>query len=302
MIKIKVFSAFCSSENCKFAYDNIYGVFKDFTFTVDNDYTHAILINNAMPKLNIPKENVLGMSFEPICNLQVNDKFINYVIQNVNEYYVPDKGNLPNPFKTHYAFLWHNWRKNWSNIPFEKKPYKMSIIVSEKRILPGHQYRHELVNKILNSDMDIHIFGRGSRKYGYDPRIKGSFNEDNVPYKDYKYTIAIENSLTSAHITEKITNPLSVNTIPIYYGGTDVVKYFDKEPYRLTGNIDNDFKLITDIYENIEKYKMDIKVMRYNLFHGKAYFPKFIMDYWQCNEKKLREMDYISSYSKFFQN
>ena len=40
---------------------------KTFCFTNDNDYTHVILINCPTPNIShIPKENVIGLAFEPI--------------------------------------------------------------------------------------------------------------------------------------------------------------------------------------------------------------------------------------------
>ena len=58
MIKVKFFSSFCDSQNCINVYkritelidDHYYG--KKIVFTIENDYTHAIIVNTAMPKLN----------------------------------------------------------------------------------------------------------------------------------------------------------------------------------------------------------------------------------------------------------
>ena len=38
---------------------------KNYSFTSGEDYTHAILMNKAMPSLRIPRENVIGLAFEP---------------------------------------------------------------------------------------------------------------------------------------------------------------------------------------------------------------------------------------------
>ena len=69
----------------------------------------------------------------------------------------------------------------------------MSIILSFKKLSHGHIYRHLLVDEILKTDMDIHIYGNGSDFYGKDKRIKGKFNELE-PYNNYKYHICIENT------------------------------------------------------------------------------------------------------------
>ena len=51
--------------------------------TNDDNYTHAIIINTCMPKLNIPKENVIGISHEPYIWLFINKNkqvFIEYAL------------------------------------------------------------------------------------------------------------------------------------------------------------------------------------------------------------------------------
>ena len=45
--------------------------------------------------------------------------------------------------------------------------------------------------------------------------------------KDYKFTIAFENSSLSGYTTEKLVEPMTVNSIPIYWGNPDVDKDFN---------------------------------------------------------------------------
>jgi len=86
MIKIKIFCPFSSSKNCKEIYEKInftneidfYGKDKKIYLTSDEDYTHAIIINTIMPTLKISKENVIGLAFEPIYFLGLNQQFIEY--------------------------------------------------------------------------------------------------------------------------------------------------------------------------------------------------------------------------------
>ncbi|MCD7976212.1 MAG: glycosyltransferase family 10, partial [Tannerellaceae bacterium] len=40
--------------------------------------------------------------------------------------------------------------------------------------------------------------------------------------QDYKFTIAFENSSVSGYTTEKLVDPMSVNSLPIYWGNPDV--------------------------------------------------------------------------------
>ena len=74
MKRVKIFSDFCDSQSCKKNFETIggfenvsnYGIDKNVYITSDDDYTHAIIINKAMPTLTIPKDNVIGFAFERV--------------------------------------------------------------------------------------------------------------------------------------------------------------------------------------------------------------------------------------------
>ena len=85
-MKIKVFSDFCTSEVCKEKFEKIckshlienYGEDKEIYITCDDDYTHAVILNKAMPELKIPKSNVIGLACEPVSFLALTPEFIEY--------------------------------------------------------------------------------------------------------------------------------------------------------------------------------------------------------------------------------
>ncbi len=260
---------------------------ENYSFVDDDSYTHAIILNKAMPILKIPKENVIGLAFEPFIELNLNMEFIEYAKKYIGEYYIGIKNIgeyyntqyiLPSPFVEHYSYMWHEWKKN-TKILYLKTEI-MSIIVSLREDYPGHIYRKELVKKILESDMNIHIYGNGSKQFiDNKNRIKGSFLENEPPYKNYKFTIAIENTLSNDYISEKYTNPIMFNTLPIYYGAKNIEKYFGKDwGFRLTGNLEEDFTLIKYIYQNNDKFynSYDKNKTKDILINGYCYFPNLI--------------------------
>jgi len=65
-------------------------------------------MNNAMPNLNIQKENVIGLAFEPIYFLGLTTQFIEYAKKHIGKYYIGDKFDLPAPFIEHFAYMWHS--------------------------------------------------------------------------------------------------------------------------------------------------------------------------------------------------
>lgn len=257
MIKIKIFCPFATSNKCKEVYERInyasqiafYGQDKNYYFVGDNedDYTHAIIINTIMPKLNIPKQNVVGLAFEPIYFLGLTQEFLDYSIKYIGKYFIGDKLNLPEPFIEHFGYMWH------SRPPKEiiSKNKLMSIIVSEKLFAPGHIYRHNLVENIINNNLPIDIYGRGSIKYKYN-RIFGTF-DDAEPYEDYMYSICIENYVCNHYFSEKIMTPLMYNCMPIYYGCRNINSYLENT-INLTGNVVDDMNLIINIINSPQEY------------------------------------------------
>jgi len=259
MIKIKIFCSFSSSSKCKEIYEKIneaseigfYGKDKKYYFVEDDeDYTHAIIINTIMPELKIPKENVIGIAFEPIYFLKLmglNIEFIEYAKKYISKYFIGDKMDLPEPFIENFGFMWYS--RPLKEITFKNK--FMSITLSEKQLAPGHIYRHNLVQNIIKNSLPIDIYGYGSVNYKYN-RIMGTFN-DIEPYENYMFTICIENFVSNHYFSEKIMTPLMYNCMPIYYGCKNINQYIENS-INLTGNINIDLNLIFNIITNPLKY------------------------------------------------
>lgn len=255
MIRIKVFCPFASSKDCKEIYERIsytdeipfYGKDKKYFLVDDDNYTHAIIINTMMPNLTCLKQNVIGLAFEPIKFLHMTSKFIDYANKNIGKYYIGDKGDLPKPFVEHFGYMWHS--RPPKEITIKNK--LMSVIVSEKQSAPGHIYRHNLVRNIIENNLPIDIYGRGSTNYKYD-RICGKFN-DAEPYEDYQFSICIENYVCNHYFSEKVMTPLMYNCVPIYYGCKNIDSYTENI-INLTGDVNTDMILITSIINNPHEY------------------------------------------------
>jgi hypothetical protein len=115
----------------------------------------------------------------------------------------------------------------------------------------------------LNSD-DINPEGN-SYKYRYDlnnflyekaPFIDfySGWGEITDPYKkssvkDYRFSIAIENQITKNWITEKFFDSILYNTIPIYFGCTNIKELYPENGYFLFEDITNHEKCLNLINE-----------------------------------------------------
>lgn len=285
IIKIKIFSTFIKSDKASITYSNVFnipnGIYKNkFQFVSDESYTHAIIQNTAMPNLkNIPKENVLGVAFEPIELLKINQIFLNYAEKYIGTYLIGKNTGLPKNFINHYSYMWHTQNKKDYINPHNKF---MSIIFSNKKSLPGHKLRHQLVNKILDSNLPIDIYGKGcitlKRK---DPRIKGEFSGVE-PFDGYQFSIAIENTESIAYVSEKFVDCICMNVIPIYFGAKNVTDFFGnyKCCHSLSGNSCKDFEFIKNICQNKQDYILNLDKARKSIFSEKAYFPEYIVNKW----------------------
>ena len=290
---IKFFSSFCDSNTCKLTYEKLcetrnmknYGIGfgKELYITTGEDYTHAIILNTAMPHLKVPKENVIGLACEPPAYLGLTEQFINYAKKHIGKYFIGDRifwldttKTLPDLFIEHYAYIWHITPLKY--IPVKNK--LMSIMVSNKLFAPGHKYRHTLVQHILSAGYPVDIYGNGTSTYGagagagsgagsvrpgkmytkpIDLRIKGVFKELE-PYENYQFHICIENFQTTAYFSEKISNALLCGTTPIYLGCKNILQIFPKNVITLSGNIVQDMTLLRNILLKPSNYMANIDV------------------------------------------
>jgi hypothetical protein len=265
MIRIKIFSSFCSSEECKKKFEKVYnskrydfyGENKEIFITTEDDYTHAIILNNAMPDLKVSKENVVGLAFEPLEFLGITNDFILYAKKNIGKYLIGKKENLPDLFVEHFSFLWHN--NPWREIHITEKKNIMSIVFSSKNLAPGHIYRLNLVKQILDEKLPIDIYGTGCSllkkyypNYTSFKNIKGTFNS-NEPYISYLYTVCIENYESNDYFSEKILDALFHNCSPIYFGAKNIDNYFNNI-IKLKGNQLFDIEMLKVILKKPEKY------------------------------------------------
>jgi len=126
-----------------------------------------------------------------------------------------------------------------------KKNKILSIIASGKRQTHGHRLRHEIIN---NKFIDMDVFGQG-----YNP-----IDNKITAFKDYMFSLIIENDNTDNWFTEKIIDCLITGTIPVYWGCNNIGNYFNVKGFIQFKNIE-EFKNITpkltkETYDNMFPY------------------------------------------------
>ena len=65
--------------------------------------------------------------------------------------------------------------------------------------------------------------------------------------KDYKFSMAFENSALSGYTTEKIMNALAADTVPIYWGDPDVGFDFNKEAFVCINDFDTVAEAVAEV-------------------------------------------------------
>lgn len=76
--------------------------------------------------------------------------------------------------------------------------------------------------------------------------------------KDYKFTIAFENTAYDGYTTEKMLEPLSVHSVPIYWGNPSVLDDFNEAAFincnGYENNLDKVIERIIELDQDDEKY------------------------------------------------
>lgn len=107
---------------------------------------------------------------------------------------------------------WIDWGL-WNIYP---KTKDVCMIVSSKSTTVGQNLRHEIHDEMGNV---IDFYGSGVDK---------PFNRVFEVLKDYRYCVVVESMATDYYFTEKLIDPISVGTIPIYWGCPSIDVFFDR--------------------------------------------------------------------------
>ena len=254
MKKVKFFASYCSEDQI---YNNIissWGMgsssYKDILITKDDDYEYAVILNRKIPDKELPKENIIGFSHEPRLTLGIDNSFVEFVKNNVSEYHISNTQGLSDSFKEGFSFV---CPFDYGKPILENRTHKMSMILSLSNFMPGHSMRHNLLKRILDTDMDIHFYANGLNRIYKDPRVK-EFDWDifGIPYENYEYQIVIENIIDNYWSTEKLTNCVIKETIPVYYGSkkASLLFYPEGSINYIGEDLEKNLEIIKDVYYN----------------------------------------------------
>ncbi|MBR9701506.1 hypothetical protein GOV13_01150 [Candidatus Pacearchaeota archaeon] len=171
-----------------------------------------------------------------------------------------------------------------------KKNISMKKILREKTKFCNFIYSNDLNSrneffKILNKYKRVDSPGRcmnnmppiGDHKDSSESRSSLNWPKEKIRFlKNYKFTIAFESFTSPGYTTEKLVQPMVVNSIPIYYGNPLVNRDFNKKSF-----LDlNDFKNTKELIERIIEIDGDEKE-----------YAKILKEPWLKGNKINKDMD-----------
>lgn len=265
--------------------DRIYGNCK-FHFNEEEILNNKINIDffvcfNRLEQNKITKNinfyNSLIIACEPPPIKRYNKKFLNqfnHIFCSDPKYYINLNCHLP-VFPIHVGVNRDHQKKNKDlyfdeilNLKITKKKL-ISVIVTNKSFCKEHQIRSKIISDILEFFGDeIDVFGRDSL----------FLSDKRDALQSYHYHICIENYFGNNFFTEKILDPLLMNSNPIYLGSKNIDKFFDTRFYELTHDRSKNLELIKSIlakknhYFEFEKQK-EMVINKYNFF---KYIAEFV--------------------------
>ena len=114
----------------------------------------------------------------------------------------------------------------------------------------------------------------------YRNNIGGPVEDKREFQKNYKFSIAFENSSTSGYTTEKILQAFSACTIPIYWGNPNVAKDFNEKAFINCHSYHN----LEDVVEAVRKIDQDDELFRQYLSEPigtDEQFPEYSFKEWR---------------------
>lgn len=277
MTKIKFLSNYDDSESLLKRFKANYLIYdNDLAFTIANDYDYAVVFNRTDEPVN-PKAKVITVIQEP--SFSKAHEYIDFLLHS-DYVLVHDPELFEKTHKLHIGgdvitspsyMFYHDL------VPYQffdaatviKKEKKLSMIVSYLNKPVGiYNKRIGLLNKILDSDLDIDIYGK--RLEIEDRRFRGWLEHKFTGLLPYEYSIAIENSNEWNYVTEKFVDCALCRTIPIYNGAPNIADIYDERYIRIidldSPDIIGDIKKIIKEPAPLSTRNKDIYFNHYNLY------------------------------------
>jgi hypothetical protein len=248
---VNLVSEYFSDENVYFNFDNIY---KDRPAGITK---------------------FIGIQCEPNAISNIRDVFINdnskydIILAHDEEILKACPTAIPYVFGTCWILP-----EVYNNIDISRKLPKISTMSGWKTWTDGHLFRRTLYFNQKSIDLPITWYRSGARdilpEITSNPILKSCSNSKSELFLEYQYSLVIENNRTANYFTEKLIDCLMTKTIPIYWGCTNIEKWFDTTGWIILET--TDVNELVEKCKNLPTYSDNLEIMNKN--HGIA--RKFI--------------------------
>lgn len=223
------------------SYNDTFAFWDEFAFTVaDMPETDALVVyNNPSEKIGLVcyPEKVIAFMMEP--GIYHEQPWMFKGLDKYAKVYSP-LNNSANTIQSHGYSGWyftHNYRF-LNELPVPEKTKLVSCIASDLKQLKGHRIRTGFLEKLGKELPGIDFFGKG--RHFIPDKLDGLL--------PYRFSIAIENTSEPFYFTEKISDCFLAYTVPIYYGCTNMAKYFPEKSF-ISIDVEQPAKAVEQIRE-----------------------------------------------------
>lgn len=164
--------------------------------------------------------------------------------------------NFYYPGCTMSGAYWHKLAEKDRNYPadfLKEKPYFANLVAGHDS---EHNYRSIFFDK-LNAYKRVEA--AGNLRYNMPDGVRVDWLDDSKTnfQRKSKFTICFESTAHEGFITEKITDAFFADTIPVYYGSSNITEIFNKDAFINVADyesFDAVVEKIKELDQNDEKY------------------------------------------------
>jgi hypothetical protein len=205
-----------------------------------------------------------------------------FVLQEPNEYFGHHDWVIQNKSLFSIILTWSdkvlNLCENAVFIPFgspwitddiasnpRDKKFCVGHLCGELLLTFGHQMRHEIFARQDEIKIEKKFLFKGTRQLPEAIHEKGRF------FGEPMFAVVIENTSHNGYFTEKISDCMLLKTVPIYWGCSNIEKFYNKDGFLIFRSPDEFIKIcnsltpelyakmlpaIEENFLQVEKYKM----------------------------------------------
>lgn len=210
-------------------------------------------------------------------------------IMYAGENYIPDFNYIdyaisPYPITfqdRHFRFpmCFEDYNGRFFSLLSKKRNYSSNILIN-KPFFANFIYSHESENSIRGDFFKE--LSNYKRIESYGSFLNNQVQSESVSLynkvdfqKRCKFTLCFESTKHEGFITEKITDAFYADTIPIYYGSSDVKSIFNEEAFIYCNGRDDFEKVIKKIIQIDQDDEMYMTMLRKPIFKDEEYVNSF---------------------------